>query len=166
MKKIFFPSKIGFKKTDEGLLFYEGSMLNNLKINQKSIKVSFPRFKAFVLNMCYLPRDELSAIREKYVNISFNRATRQREESVDTDKFMNEYIQKAVVGWSGLTFDIVKSLVPIEVDEKELNNDVPYTHEDAMWLVKNSTEFDSFISDTMSQVDLFSVTNKAEQQKK
>ena len=141
-------------------------MLNNLKINQKSIKVSFPRFKGFVLNMCYLPIEELSSIREKNVNISFNRVTRQREETVDKDKFMDEYIKKAVVGWEGLTFEIVKSLVPIEVAEGELNNVVPYTHEDAMWLVKNSNEFDSFVSDTMNQVDLFSVTNKVEQQKK
>ena len=141
-------------------------MLNNLKINQKSIKVSFPRYKNFKLDMCYLPREELSNIREKNVTFSYSRTTRQKEESVDTDKFMDEYIKKALVGWSGLTFEIVKSLVPIEVAEEDLAKDVPYTHEDAMWLVKNSNEFDSFISDTMSQVDLFSVTNKAEQQKK
>jgi hypothetical protein len=110
--------------------------------------------------MCYLPREKLTSIREKHVVISFNRVTRQREETVD------DYIKEAVVGWSGLTMEIVKSLVPIEVAEKDLKNEVPYDHEDALWLVKNSSEFDSFISDTMNQVDVFSVTNKEEVLKK
>ena len=79
---------------------------------------------------------------------------------------MNDYIKEAVVGWSGLTMEIVKSLVPIEVAEANLKTEVPYDHEDALWLVKNSSEFDSFISDTMNQVDVFSVTNKEEVTKK
>lgn len=141
-------------------------MLSNIKINQNSIEVPYPRFKNFVLKMCYLPREKLTSIREKHVVISFNRVTRQREETVDTDKFMNDYIKEAVVGWKGLTMEIVKSLVPIEVVEADLKTEVPYDHEDALWLVKNSSEFDSFISDTMNQVDVFSVTNKEEVTKK
>lgn len=151
----------------EGYFFMrEKLMLNNLKINQNSIKVPYPSFKNFILHMCYLPREKLTSIREKNVSISFNRVSRVKEETVNTDDFMNEYIKTAVVGWEGLTLGIVKTLVPIEVAEAELDKAVPYTHEDAMWLVKNSSEFDSFISETMSQVGLFSVTNKAEQQKK
>lgn len=140
-------------------------MLNELKINQNSVEVAFPRFKNFVLNLKYLPREELASIREKAATNTYNRLTRQREDVVDTDKFMDEYIRKAVVGWKGLTFEVIVALVPVEVSAS-LDTEVEYTHENAMWLVKNSTEFDSFISDTMNQVDLFSVVKKENTLKK
>ncbi len=141
-------------------------MLNQVKINTNAISIEFPRFKSFKLQMCYIPRDDVTEIRNKHSNITFNRATREREEKVDTDKFMDEYIKKAIVGWTGLTYETVKGLVPISVTEEDLVKEVPYSHEDAMWLVKNSSEFDTFVSDTMNQVDLFSVTHKQEQLKK
>ena len=141
-------------------------MLKELKINKNEITVDYPRFKNFKLKMRYVPRDELSTLREKHSTISFNRASRAREESVDFEKFIDSYIKQVIAGWSGLTFEIVQALVPIEVSEAELTKEVPYTHEDALWLVKNSNEFDTFVTDTMSQVDLFSVTNKEAQLKK
>lgn len=140
-------------------------MLKELKINQNSIEVAYPRFKNFILKLRYLPRDEIAAIREKAATNTYNRLTRQREDVVDTDKFMDEYIKKALVGWSGLTYEVIVALVPVEVNVS-LDTEVEYTHENAMWLVKNSTEFDSFISDTMNQVDLFSVIKKEETLKK
>lgn len=141
-------------------------MLKDLQINKNEITVEFPRFKQFKLKMRYIPRDELATIREKTVTINFNRVTRAREEQVDTDRFMDSYIQKAVTGWSGLTYEIITALVPVEVDESKLQEEIPYSHEDAMWLVKNSTEFDTFISDTMNDVNLFSAARKEEQLKK
>jgi hypothetical protein len=133
---------------------------------EKCIKVDFPRYKSFKVEMCYLPREVITGIRERNTVISFNRVSRQKEETVDTDKFMDEYIKSVIVGWSGLTLEIVKNLVPIAVKEEDLKTPVPYSHDDAMWLVKNSTEFDSFVSDTLNQVDLFSVTTKEENLKK
>jgi hypothetical protein len=141
-------------------------MLKDLQINKNEVVVAFPRFKSFKLNMRYIPRDELAAIREKTVTISFNRVTRTREEQVDTDKFMDTYIQKAITGWSGLTYEIITALVPVQVDASKLQEEIPYSHEDALWLVKNSTEFDTFISDTMNDVNLFSATTKEEDLKK
>jgi hypothetical protein len=141
-------------------------MLNNLQINTKEIIVEFPRFKDFKLKMCYIPREELSSIRDRSLKISFNKVDRKREETLDTDKFMEAYISRAVVGWSGLTLGIVAELVPVEVSAADLDKDVPYSHEDAMWLVKNSSEFDTFISDTMNSVDTFSAKQKEDQRKK
>jgi len=141
-------------------------MLKNIKLNKNKVKVPYARFKDFVLDLVYLPREELASIREKYKTVSFNPLTRQREESVDVDKFMDEYISKALTGWSGLTYRIVKSLVPSEIEESILDQQIPYSHEDAMWLVKNSSEFDAFFSETMNQVDIFSVVKKEEVAKK
>ena len=163
---ILFPSRVGFEKTGEGLLFYEGQMLKDIQINTKNIDVEFPRFKSWKLQMCYVPREELTAIRNDAASMAFNTISRQKEEKVDTDKFMDVYVRKAVKGWTGLTYEMVMKLVPVELDESDLTKEIPYSHEDAMWLVKNSSEFDTFISETMNQVDLFSVTRKADQLKK
>jgi hypothetical protein len=141
-------------------------MLKDLKINKKEISVAFPRFKDFKLKMKYVTREELAAIREKTTTISYNRLSKAREETIDTDRFMDSYLKEAVVGWSGLTYEILSFLVPIETDGIDLSKEIPYSHEDAMWLVKNSSEFDGFISETMSQVDVFSQTKREEQIKK
>lgn len=141
-------------------------MLKDVKINQTEMVIEYPRFNKFKLKMRYIPRDELTSIRERSTKIGFNRATRAREDVVDTDKFMDEYIQKAISGWEGLTYNIVSTLVPIEVDNSKLEVEIPYSHEDAMWLVKNSSEFDTFISETMANVEAFSLKKKDEQLKK
>lgn len=141
-------------------------MLKDLQINTNNIEVEYPRFKSFKLKMCYIPRDEVTDMRDKAVSASFNRLERRREEKVDTDKFMDAYIKRAIVGWSGLTYEIVTALVPVTVDEAKLHQEISYSHDDAMWLVKNSSEFDSFVTDTMNQVDLFSSVHKEEQLKK
>lgn len=141
-------------------------MLQSLKINKKEITVPFSRFKDFKLRMKYVTREELASIRERSTTINYNRVSRAKEETVNTDTFMDIYLKEAVVGWSGLTYEILSKLVPIETDGLNMSAEIAYTHEDAMWLVKNSSEFDAFISDTMSQVDLFSQAAKEEQLKK
>ena len=141
-------------------------MLQSLKINKKEVTVAYPRFKDFKLKMKYVTREELASIREKTTTISFNRVTRAKEETIDTDKFMDSYLKEAVVGWSGLTYELLSLMVPIETDGLDMKAEIPYTHEDAMWLVKNCSEFDGFISETMSQVDVFSQKVKEDQIKK
>jgi len=141
-------------------------MLTDLKINKNEITVEFPRFKNFKVRMRYVTRDELAEMREKTTSITFDRASRARKEDVDTDKFMDSYIKKAIINWSGLTYETIGALVPVDLTDKNLAEEIPYSHENALWLVKNSTEFDTFISDTMNQVDLFSVTKKTDQLKK
>lgn len=141
-------------------------MLKNLKINKEKVIVEYPQFNNFKLELCYIPREELAEIRKNHATTSFDRKTRQPKEDIDTDGFMEEYIGKALQGWSGLTYRIVKSLVPASIDEALLDQEIPFSKEDALWLIKNSSEFDSFISDTMNNVDVFSVVKKQEQLKK
>ena len=59
-------------------------MLNSLKINTTSISVEYPRFKEWKLLVSYVPREELTEIRQRSVNIKI--VNRVREEVVDTDK--------------------------------------------------------------------------------
>lgn len=141
-------------------------MLNNLKINKNKVSVPYPGFKSFVVDLAFIPREEITALREKHLETTFNRNTRQKEDTVNLDKFMTDYIGRAIVGWSGLTYEILLKLVPVEIDESMLKNEIPFTSEDALWLTKNSSEFDAFISDSMGQAELFSSIKKGEQLKK
>src|SRR5688500_5094576 len=97
-------------------------MLSNLKISDKTLTVEYPRFKDFKIKLKYISREELMALREKCVSISFDRVERRRVEQVDSKKFINEFIKRAIVGWDGLNVEIVSHLVPVEVEEHELQN--------------------------------------------
>lgn len=141
-------------------------MLNNRTLNTTEIVIDYPGTKNFKVRMKYIPREELLNLRTESLTQTYNRTTRKHEETVDTEKFMDAYIKMAIVGWSGLTLGIASKLVPIEVAESEKDTEIPYSHDDALWLVRQSSEFDNFVSETMSRVENFSVTKKAEQQKK
>jgi hypothetical protein len=47
----------------------------------------------------------------------------------------------------------------------DASKEIPYTPEDALDLVKNSTIFDQFITDTLNDFDNFEQTRKETQEK-
>lgn len=141
-------------------------MLSNLKVNTtKLISVPYPKFPTFIVKLNYISREELQGIRKQASVIKYNPVTRQREDTVESDVFLEEYVRKAVKDWSGLTMEIVAKLVPIDTKGQDLNSVVPFTEDDALWLVKNSPDFDAWFSDMMNQVDVFTREEKEEVKK-
>lgn len=134
-------------------------MLTNLKITTKVVKVPHEKYPSFVLELAYVSREDLTEIRKVNTSIKFNSVTRQREEVVDSEAFLAEYVKRAIKGWSGLTIGIVKKLVPIETLELD-GKEVPFSYKDALWLVRNSSDFDTYFSDLMNQIDVFTKEDK------
>jgi hypothetical protein len=94
-------------------------------------------------------------IRNGALVYKFNKRTRQREEEVDNDKFLEAYTEAVIKGWSGLTVRGLSHLLPVDVSKMDPKKEIPYSAEDALDLIKNSTIFDQFISDTLNNFDTF-----------
>ena len=90
----------------------------------------------------------------------FNKRTRQREEEIDNDKFLEEYTKRAIKGWKGLRVKDLPQLLPIDMSNADPNEEISYNETEALELIKNSTVFDQFITDTMNEFEQFSVTKK------
>ncbi len=130
-------------------------MIKNLMINEKVVEVEFPDSDNFYVSLTYLNREKLTKIRNRSLTIKFNKRSRQREEEVDNEKFLEEYAREVVRGWRGLTIRELARLMPIETAGANLDQEVPYSEEDALELLRNSTIFDQFVTDCQNDFEVF-----------
>ncbi len=134
------------------------SKIKNLMAKTTNAWIEFPDIDGFEVNLHYLQREELTKIRNQSLTYKFNKRTRQREEEVDNDKFIDLYAEKAVIGWKGLKTKHLVQLFPANIEGMDPNEEVEFTLEDATELLKNSTVFDQFVTDAMNDFEQFSKT--------
>lgn len=132
------------------------SKIKNLIAEKSSVWVEYPDIDGFELNLKYLTREDLMKIRNASLTYKFNKRTRQREEEIDNDRFLENYAEKAILGWKGLKVKHMPALMPVDISGIDGEDDIEYSSEDAIELLKNSTVFDQFITDTMNDFEQFS----------
>ena len=138
------------------------SKIGNLIAKETATWVDFPEIDGFEINLIYLTRDDLMKVRNRALTYKFNKRTRQREEEVDNDKFLEAYAEKAIKGRRGLKVKHLPILLPVDISTLDGEENVEYTEDDALDLLKNSTIFDQFITDCMNDFEQFSTMKKEE----
>ena len=138
------------------------SKIGNLIAKETATWVDYPEIDGFEINLIYLTRDDLMKVRNRALTYKFNKRTRQREEEVDNDKFLEAYAEKAIKGWRGLKVKHLPILLPVDISTLDGEENVEYTEDDALDLLKNSTIFDQFITDCMNDFEQFSTMKKEE----
>ena len=132
------------------------SKIKNLIAKESSTWVEFPDIEGFEINLRYLNREDLMKIRNASLTYKFIKRTRQREEEIDNDKFLEAYAEKAIIGWRGLKIKHLPILLPADISSLDANEEVEYSEDDAIELLKNSNIFDQFITDAMNDFEQFS----------
>jgi hypothetical protein len=141
------------------------SKIKNLIATETTTWVEFPDIDGFEVNLRFLGREDLMKIRNASLSYKFNKRTRQREEEIDNDKFLEGYAEKAIAGWKGLKIKHLPVLLPVDISAMDANEEVEYSIEDAIELLKNSTIFDQFITDSMNDFEQFSKKKKEQDAK-
>ena len=141
------------------------SKIKNLVAKETTSTVEFPDIDGFEIELVYLNRDDLMKIRNRSLTYKFNKRTRQREEEVDNDRFLEHYSQKAIKDWKGLKAKHLPVLFPADISSMDPEEDIEYTEEDALELLKNSTIFDQYITDCMNDFEQFSIKKAKEDEK-
>ena len=136
------------------------SKIASLMATETVVDVEFPDVEEFVISLVYLNREDLLKIRNSSLTFKFNKRTRQREEEIDNDKFLAAYTDKAIKGWKGLKVKHLPLLLPVDISGDNGEEEIPYSQEEALSLITNSTVFDQFITDTMNEFEQFSITKK------
>src|SRR5210317_691106 len=132
------------------------SKIKNLIADQSSVWIEYPDIDGFSVNLKYLTREDLMKIRNASLTYKFNKRTRQREEEVENDRFLENYAEKAVLGWKGLKVKHMPALMPVDITGMDAEENIDYSNEDAIELLKNSTVFDQFVTDAMNDFEQFS----------
>lgn len=136
------------------------SKIASLMATETVVNVEFPDVEEFVISLVYLNREDLMKIRNASLTFKFNKRTRQREEEIDNDKFLAAYCERAIKGWKGLKVKHLPLLLPVDISGDDGEEEIPYSQEEALSLITNSTVFDQFITDTMNEFEQFSITKR------
>ena len=129
--------------------------LASLMTPSKTVAIDFPGYAGMSVDLCYLAREELVKLRKKCVTTKFNKKTRQPEEELDEDKFLLEYCKAVIKGWKGLKYRYLEELLLVDISALDPEDELPYTQENAELLMKNSSEFDTWVTETVSDLENF-----------
>ena len=127
--------------------------LKSLLVPSKTVEVEFPGFNGFKVNLSFLSRETLVAIRKKATKITFK--NRQPTEELNDDLFLELYVQSSIKGWSGLKLAYLEQLAPVDLTKQDLNAELEYSEENALFLMKSSSNFDSWVSEQVTDLGNF-----------
>jgi hypothetical protein len=128
--------------------------LKSMLVPSKEITVEYPGMPGFEVQVSFLSRETLQNIRKKATKTTFK--NRQPVEELNDDLFLELYVKGCIRGWSGLKLSYLEQLAPVDVSDADHDQELEYTEENALYLMKSSTNFDSFISEKVTDLGNFS----------
>jgi hypothetical protein len=129
--------------------------LASLMTPSKTVTINFPGYKDMTVDLCYLAREELVNLRKKCVTTKFSKKTRQPEEILDEDKFLLEYCKAVIKNWSGFKYRYLEELLLVDVAAFDPDDTLMFTQDNAELLMRNSTDFDTWVTETVSDLENF-----------
>ena len=129
--------------------------LATLMTPSKTVTIDFPGYEGMTVDLCYLAREELVKLRKKCLTTKFNKKTRQPEEELNEEVFLVEYSKAVIKGWSGLKYRYLEELLLVDVSSLDPEDTLIYTQENAELLMKNGTQFDTWVTETVSDLENF-----------
>tara|TARA_R100000388_G_C7224590_1_gene151019 strand:+ start:5 stop:427 length:423 start_codon:yes stop_codon:yes gene_type:complete len=132
--------------------------LASLMTPSKTVSIDFPGYAGMTVDLCYLAREELIKLRKKCISTKWNKKSHQPEEELDEDKFLTEYTKAIVKGWSGLKYRYLEELLLVDVSSLDPDDELPYTLENAQLLMKNANDFDTWVTETIGDLENFTQT--------
>lgn len=129
--------------------------LKSLMTSSKTVSIDYPGYEGFVVDLTYLSREEMLKLRNRCVKQVLNRKTRAFEEKLDEDLFLVEYVQSIIKGWTGLKFKYLEEFLLVDITGQDSDKELEYTAENAELMMKNSGDFDQWVTDTVGDLENF-----------
>jgi hypothetical protein len=129
--------------------------LASLMTPSKTVTIDFPGHKGMTVDLCYLAREELVKLRKRCISQKWNKKTHQPTEELDDEKFLVEYCKAVVKGWSGLKYKYLEELLLVDVSALDPDDELPFTQDNSELLMKNASDFDTWVTETVSDLENF-----------
>ena len=133
--------------------------LKTLLVPSKSLEVEYPGMPEFKLQLAFLSRETLQTIRKKATKTSFK--NRQPIEELNDELFLELYVKASIKGSTGLKLKYVEQLAPVDLGLNDPESELEYSEENALYLMKNSTNFDQYVSEQVSDLGNFTKIKSA-----
>lgn len=130
--------------------------LKTLLVPSKALEIEYPGMPDFKIEIAFLSRETLQTIRKKATKTSFK--NRQPIEELNDDLFLELYVKACVKGWTGLKLKYLEQLAPVDLTGQDLEAELEYSEENALYLMKNSSNFDTFVSEQVMDLGNFTTS--------
>ena len=131
--------------------------LKSLLVPSKTVEVDYPGMPGFKVKAVFLSRETLVSIRKKATKTSFK--NRQPVDELDDKLFLQLYVAACIKGWTGLKLSYLEQLAPVDLTGQDLESELPYDEDNALFLMQASANFDAFISETVTELSNFTQTS-------
>ena len=129
--------------------------LKALLVDSKTTWVEFPGLDGFEVEHANLSRKELTNLRKKCTTNKFNRKTRQFEDELNDEKFVEEFTKSTVKNWKGLKLEYLQDLLLVDLEGQEPTKEMEFSEANAQVLVENSSEFDNWLNEVVFDLENF-----------
>ena len=129
--------------------------LASLMTSSKTVTIDFPGYTGMAVDLCYLAREELIKLRKRCIKTKWDKKTHQPLEELDEEKFLVEYTKAVLKGWSGLKYRYLEELLLVDIRELDPDDELPFTQENAELLMKNANSFDTWVTETVGELENF-----------
>lgn len=128
--------------------------LKSLLVPSKDLEVEYPGMPDFKVSISFLSRETLQTLRKKSTKTTFK--NRQPVDELNDELFLELYVKASVKGWKGLKLKYLEQLAPVDLTGQDPEAELEFSDENALYLMKNSANFDSFISEQVTDLGNFS----------
>ena len=129
--------------------------LASLMTSSKTVEIDYPGRDGMKVKLCYLAREELVKLRKRCLSTKWDKKSRQPIEEMDDDKFIIEYCKAVIKGWSGLKYRYLEELLLVDISDLNPDDCLPYTSANAELLMKNANDFDTWVTETVGDLENF-----------
>lgn len=124
-------------------------------VDTKSAWVEYPGYEGFEVEVVNLSRPELTALRKRCLITKYDKATRKPVEELNEEKFISEFTKATIKNWKGFKLKYVQDFVLVDLSARNPEDLLPYSQDNAKLLVTNSSEFDTWVNDTVFDLENF-----------
>lgn len=132
--------------------------LKSLLVPSKATEVEYPGLDGFKIDVVFMTRESLISIRKKATKVTFKNRQQPAEE-LDDELFLKLYVGSCIKGWKGLKLSYLEQLAPVDVSGQDPDTQLAYDEDNALFLMKSSSNFDAFISETVTDLSNFTKTS-------
>ena len=129
--------------------------LATLMTPSKTVSLDFQDMENFSVELTYLAREELLKLRSKCLKQKFNKKTRAFEETLDEEIFLGEYVKAVIKSWTGLKYKYLQEILLVDLGALDPEDELPFTQENAELLMKNSPDFDTWVTESVGDLENF-----------
>lgn len=134
--------------------------LSDLMVDTKSAWVEYPAYEGFEIELVNLSRPELTALRKRCLVTKFDKATRKPVEELNEEKFIAEFTKATIKNWKGFKLKYLEDFMLVDLSKVNPEDELPYSQENAKLLITNSAEFDTWVNETVFDLENFRTGTK------